>query len=641
MRIFLFCLLVFSAYQSQAQQAVVPAKMEFAGIKLRIMDDARKEIQKDVDALTASPRYFEIKAERARTYFPIIERVFREENLPDDFKYLSLQESALISDAVSTSNAVGFWQFKDFTAVEVGLRVDKTVDERKNIVSSSRGAARYMKNNNQFFDNWLHALQAYQMGAGGAMKVLDKGHEGSKSMVINKKTYWYVKKYLAHKIAFEGVASRPGQIEVSEYYNGEGKTLKEIANENDLDENEVVEYNKWLSKGKIPNDKKYAVILPKAGLGTEDTSDVIAVAEDVEKGIDYQFDEPGEFPKIEDPVDARAGKIVEINGLPGIVASRTDRIPALAAKADISLRKFLKYNDLGIDGVLIPGQVYYMKAKRSKAKAYYHVVEEGESLWSISQKFGIKLKKLKAKNRIKNETKLKPGRVLWIRYVRPANVAIEFNEVESKPVEATITKNETEIVLPIVESEISEDPIPTVVKVDSALSVEIDSTATIVDNEVVMADSSEEVLEANLPGDSVEVEEEPVLQEELIDITAKQDADSVDQIRIKKVHEVQMGETYYAISRQYRVAVLDLLEWNSLKISDKLSIGQKLVVMVPEAESPVIKESSSKQITHTVTEGDTLYSIARKYGVSVQELLSWNSKEDTSIKLGEKLIISN
>jgi hypothetical protein len=67
-----------------------------------------------------------------------------------------LQESALIPDAVSTSKAVGFWQFKDFTAIEMGLRVDREVDERMNIASSSRAAARYLKKNNTFFNNWLY-----------------------------------------------------------------------------------------------------------------------------------------------------------------------------------------------------------------------------------------------------------------------------------------------------------------------------------------------------------------------------------------------------------------------------------------------------------------------------------------------------
>jgi membrane-bound lytic murein transglycosylase D len=122
----LFVALFFVAvFPVAAQSPQVPHKLEFAGITLTIRDDARREIQKEVDALTQSPKHYAIKAERAKTYFPIIEKVFREEQLPDDFKFLALQESALIADAVSSSNAVGYWQFKDFTAIEMGLRVDK------------------------------------------------------------------------------------------------------------------------------------------------------------------------------------------------------------------------------------------------------------------------------------------------------------------------------------------------------------------------------------------------------------------------------------------------------------------------------------------------------------------------------------
>src|SRR5690606_34716144 len=139
-----------SAFVAGAQSSIpkVPATMEVAGLKLKITPEAQAEIQKDVSALRASDKYFQIKLDRVNLYFPIIERIFKEEGVPDDLKYLSVQESSLISDAVSTSDAVGFWQFKDFTAREVGLRVDAKVDERKNIVSSSRGAARYLKRNN-------------------------------------------------------------------------------------------------------------------------------------------------------------------------------------------------------------------------------------------------------------------------------------------------------------------------------------------------------------------------------------------------------------------------------------------------------------------------------------------------------------
>src|SRR5687767_1041631 len=118
----IFAALFFAvALRTAAQSPEVPHKMEFAGMTITIRDDARREIQKDVDAMTKSPKHFTIKVEKARTYFPIIEKIFADEGVPDDFKYLALQESSLIADAVSTSNAVGFWQFKDFTAIEMGL----------------------------------------------------------------------------------------------------------------------------------------------------------------------------------------------------------------------------------------------------------------------------------------------------------------------------------------------------------------------------------------------------------------------------------------------------------------------------------------------------------------------------------------
>ena len=95
MRFFAVALIFFGVAASYAQTPEVPHKMHFADMTLTIRDDARREIQKDVDALTKSPKYFGIKVERARTYFPLIEKVFAEERLPDDFKYLVLQESAL------------------------------------------------------------------------------------------------------------------------------------------------------------------------------------------------------------------------------------------------------------------------------------------------------------------------------------------------------------------------------------------------------------------------------------------------------------------------------------------------------------------------------------------------------------------
>lgn len=411
-----------------AQAPKVPSRMEFADIKLKITEHARKEIQSEVDALTSSATFFNIKAERAALYMPIVERIFAEEGLPDDFKYLAIQESGFISDAVSTSNAVGFWQFKKLTAQEVGLRVDRKIDERQNIEASTRGAAKYLQKNNFYFNNWLHALQAYQMGAGGAMEVLGEKGSGAKNMTIDKKTYWYVKTFLAHKVAFKDALPVASQniVPLVEYANASGKTLKNIANETNTDYNELVSYNTWLLGREIPGDKSYTVVLP--GTATTDqhlvsttTGTVTQPTKTTEPYSERIFDPSSE------PV-----RSISLNGLPGAVSRETMSIDEFAAQIGLESLEVIEYNDLLPHGTIIPGQVYYKRAKRKKARIYYHTVEQGESIWEISQRYGLKMDRLLKMNRLEdNNPELAAGRVLWMKKTRPSNVPVKYHPVEN------------------------------------------------------------------------------------------------------------------------------------------------------------------------------------------------------------------
>ena len=243
---------------------VVTKEVEFGNMKLVLSRNVMAEIQKQVNSLTSSPKYYQMKVDRMLLYFPVIERVFKEEGVPEDFKYLAIQESGLISDAVSSADAVGFWQFKDFTAREVGLRVDKQIDERKNIVASSRGAATYLKRHNFLVDNWIYAMSAYQAGMGGARKYMNKSNYGARKLEINSSTHWYVKKFIAHKIAFQDrINDKHSQnLSLIEFKKGTNKNLSWIAKEFELDVDLIKTYNKWTRTGEIPEDKTYVVLIP-------------------------------------------------------------------------------------------------------------------------------------------------------------------------------------------------------------------------------------------------------------------------------------------------------------------------------------------------------------------------------------------
>ena len=83
-----------------------------ADVELNIRDGAKATLTGYVNKLTANNKYFRQLVDRSDAYLPIVERIFSEEGLPEDFKYLVIQESSLVSNQVSSSNAVGYWQFK-------------------------------------------------------------------------------------------------------------------------------------------------------------------------------------------------------------------------------------------------------------------------------------------------------------------------------------------------------------------------------------------------------------------------------------------------------------------------------------------------------------------------------------------------
>lgn len=604
-----------------AQSPQVPHKMQFAGMTLSIRDDARREIQKDVDAITQSPKHFNIKVERAKTYFPVIERIFAEEGVPDDLKYLVIQESALIADAVSVSNAVGFWQFKDFTAVEMGLRVDKEVDERLNIASASRGAARYFKKNNFYFNNWLYALQSYQMGAGGVMQSVKETQSGATHMEITSKTYWYVKKFLAHKIAYEGAVKGKGQIELLIYENKNRKSIADLSKEISVDEAKLADYNKWARKGHIPDDKTYFVFIPIAGEVPANLSGIASAStaplRETSKSKEAKLSS----------VSAGAKKI---NGILTIIALQGDTPTKLAARAGVDISEFLKWNDISISDKTPTGQVYLLGKKRARSTQAYHKVTDGETLWSVSQQYGVQQKKLRRFNRMKTD-ELVPGTTLWLASMKPreSDQPVASKDVAQINNQDTFDWNvEPATPKPVIQPVATEAKIvvePPKPSIDSG-EVERNQTISVVKDTVAhqTAPDSAKILQVVAP-----------TKETLAD-TAK--SIIVEPVVLRKeTHTVQAGETLYAISKMYSIGVMELVRWNGLDLQKGIKPGQVIKLKEPQTAEKMLETSVPTTIFHVVQPSDTLYSVARKYGVTIKDLMDWNGKKDFSLSEGEKL----
>jgi len=606
---FILALSIFSS-MVHAQGPRVPSVIEFADMKLKLHDHVRKEIQAEVDALHRSQKYFNIKLERVNLYFPIIERILSEEKVPDDFKYLVIQESALISDAVSTSNAIGFWQFKIPSAKEVGLRVDGNVDERLNITASTHGAAKYLKRNNFYFNNWVYALISYQAGVGGANSMVNDKYFGAKKMDLNRRTYWYVIKFLAHKIAFEEYVGRGSNKRLYEYTDGGGQSLKQVASNLGVDYNELRNYNKWLKKGKVPEDKLYWVIIP--GLSSPPVQTVKETSQII-KSQDIAFISPNSdlYPKIK--VGSGDSRIVKVNRITGVIANDGEDLKALALIGGLELSKFLRINEMDISHQVVAGNVYYYKSKKGKASEHYHTVLPGEDLWFIAQKYGVKIQKLVQKNRLEDEKDIETGMVLWLRYIRSADQPVEYVKipVAETTTAAAITDIEQEVV--------HEETVDQLVGDDATGDMTDDYSQIIEEKEA----QPEQILNEPV-SDGVEELEEDLTIEEL---------EELDRQKIPLFHIVEQGETLYAISKKYDITPDELYRINQLSADDKIGIGQKIYLKEP------FDGMNDSYISYSVKKGDTMYRISRKYNASVEDILEWNNKADSSLKEGEILRI--
>jgi len=111
-------------------------------------------------------------------------------------------------------------------------------------------------------------------------------------------------------------------------------------------------------------------------------------------------------------------------------------------------------------------------------------------------------------------------------------------------------------------------------------------------------------------------------------------------------HKVRSGETLSKIARKYGTTVKNVKRWSGIK-SDKLRIGQRLIVGwnngIPAITSSKKSTKSSSQATqttyHKVRKGETLSTIARKYGTSVKQLKRANNLSGDNINVGQRLFI--
>lgn len=265
-----------TAFLRQSVNAVnLNRQFDFAGEKVPLNEDTQERLDKElsVNAYLQATTLLNIK--RAARYFPQVEKILAENQIPEDFKYLAIAESGL-RNVTSSASAKGYWQFMLPAAQEMGLEVSDDIDERMHFEKSTRAACMYIKKLYKRFGSWTNAAAAYNMGAGGLAKYLAEQKEiNYYNLHLNEETSRYVFRIIAIKDIMQNPDKYGYFLEQDQYYQPHTNlremvvstsipSLTDFAKQQNTTFRMVKYYNPWLigKKLTVKPGKVYKILLP-------------------------------------------------------------------------------------------------------------------------------------------------------------------------------------------------------------------------------------------------------------------------------------------------------------------------------------------------------------------------------------------
>jgi len=415
------------------------------------------------------PSFTKKMLERKNFYFPIFEKYLAKYNMPDELKYLSMLESGLNPKAISHAKAVGLWQFMKPTGKDFGLRVDEYVDDRMDIEKSTEAACKYFRQLYNIFGDWELVLASYNTGPGNLRRAIRRAG--------NITNYWQLHPYL-HKDTRAYVPQFTAIMYMMNHADEYGIFAEEImepvavekviidgfldleifSNMSGISIDDIQKHNPSILKGVLPSHSRgfelkipvenYAFfeanrqMILDSSQRQNGVSVMLASSKDMpENGvviigggstrasIDDNGTEENEKPeKLEDEIK----KIRKVKKKIYTV-KRGDVLNRIADKYDVDMYDLKVWNHLKSSKIMRGQKLVIFddveevvevertikeerKSKKTidKAKPKYHVVQRGDTLWSISQRYGgISIEKIKKINGLRSNA-VKKGQKLKI-----------------------------------------------------------------------------------------------------------------------------------------------------------------------------------------------------------------------------------
>jgi membrane-bound lytic murein transglycosylase D len=341
------------------------------------------------------------------------------------------------------------------------------------------------------------------------------------------------------------------------------------------------------------------------------------------------------------PAATVATSYLNINGLRALIAQPGDTPASLAARGGASEGFFMKVNELSRNELLIPGSPYFFERKRDAAEQEYHIVRPGQSLTAIAQHFGVLRHALMAYNHLHVGEAVQPGLVLWMAHVRPRNVAAEYRALPGgRPAPVAVAQRPVAPTPePVEEEETAEAEQAEEIAAINELPTEVPGAPVLslpTAPPRPVAVATPAVTAVPAPR-PVARPARPVALPTAVPVAASAPAPARPAAGSSTSYTVAPRETLYSVARRFGVRPAELAAWNSLSPTAALQVGQVLRVGGSGAPQAPTPAQADTYYAHTVAVGDTFFNISRRYGCSVAELQASNSRAETGLRVGEVL----
>lgn len=529
---------------------------------------------------------------RSGRYLALSRRIFAEERIPQDLVFLGHVESGFRYNARSHARALGLWQFMRGTARLYGLQCDGYVDERLDPEKATRAAAQHLRDLHEKYDDWFLALAAYNAGSGKVDKAIRRAGtrdfwQIAQTRYLRRETRNFVPAILAATI----LAKSPGAYGLTEETDppleydtapvDSPTDVRIVAQCIDVSTAKIQDLNPCILQLQTPpKSKSFDVHVPK-GMGETFARELARIP--VERRLLFHRHK----------------------------VRRGETLGQLARNYKTTVRAIQDANGMGRRTTIYAGRTLQIPARDFPedhlADLHYedgiqHRVRKGEFLGEIARRYGVTVPQLQSANGISNPSRIHPGDLLTIptRAKRSeGDPSSRDGSAEPKHVASGATAGVPGNVS--VPSKPQSRPLRGVNTSDSLGRVP--TTAHIVED----AREAIKEEESNPPPES-------------------------------RVHVVRKGDTLSDIADQHGVKLSDLRRWNSLGRRSRIYPGQEIIVQGRGTGSRA--PSSRDFFLHIVKSGESLWKIARRYGVRVMDLARWNNlRRSATIHPGQSLRI--